>query len=48
MNEQLTLWDEREVCATCIEYAGRMCPPHFASPRCESGGRRHCSCDTCF
>lgn len=23
-------------------------PPHDASPRCESGKRAHCSCDTCF
>lgn len=23
-------------------------PSHDASPRCESGGRNHCSCDTCF
>jgi hypothetical protein len=23
-------------------------PPHDASPRCKSGGRAHCSCDTCF
>ncbi len=23
-------------------------PSHDASPRCESGRRDHCSCDTCF
>jgi hypothetical protein len=23
-------------------------PPHEASPRCESGGRNHCSCSACF
>jgi hypothetical protein len=23
-------------------------PPHDASPRCQSGGDQHCSCDTCF
>lgn len=33
-------------CNTCA--AGGMMPPHFASPRCESGGYTHCSCDTCF
>lgn len=22
--------------------------PHFASYACESGGRDHCTCDTCF
>lgn len=36
-------------CRTCSELAkGKMCPPHDASPRCESGKRNHCSCDTCF
>lgn len=33
-------------CPTCQR--GGMMPPHFASPRCESGGHNHCSCDTCF
>ena len=23
-------------------------PPHDPSPRCESGGHPHCTCDTCF
>lgn len=23
-------------------------PSHNASPRCESGKRNHCTCDTCF
>jgi hypothetical protein len=23
-------------------------PPHTASPRCQSGGHSHCTCDTCF
>ena len=23
-------------------------PAHFPSTGCESGGRTHCSCDTCF
>ncbi len=23
-------------------------PSHDASPRCKSGGKPHCSCDTCF
>lgn len=36
-------------CQTCARLAkGEMCPPHDASPRCESGKRNHCSCDTCF
>lgn len=25
-----------------------FCPPHDASPRCESGKHNHCSCDVCF
>lgn len=36
-------------CRTCEALArGEMCPPHDASPRCESGKRNHCSCDICF
>jgi hypothetical protein len=36
-------------CQTCAQLAkGEMCPPHDASPRCESGKRNHCSCDNCF
>lgn len=36
-------------CPTCQALAkGEMCPPHDASPRCESGKRNHCSCDVCF
>ena len=37
---------EQANCPTC--QLGGMMPPHFASPRCESGRRNHCSCDTCF
>jgi len=33
------------VCLTCAEIGS---PPHNASPRCESGGHNHCSCDMCF
>lgn len=32
-------------CPGCRDEGG---PPHEASPRCESGGRDHCSCDACF
>lgn len=46
MNEQLTIWPPTEVCGTCAEPG--MKPNHDASPRCESGGHEHCSCDTCF
>jgi hypothetical protein len=28
--------------------ASVMAPRHNASPRCESGGHPHCTCDTCF
>lgn len=31
-------------CAACVEGG----PPHYASPKCESGGFNHCSCDRCF
>lgn len=33
-------------CPVCAR--GGMMPPHNASPRCESGGHEHCSCDVCF
>lgn len=39
---------EREECPTCKQYRGQMMPPHFASARCESGQRPHCTCDVCF
>lgn len=35
-------------CRTIREEHGGFGPPHFASPRCESGGREHCACDVCF
>lgn len=35
-------------CPACIDYAGRMAPPHTPSMQCESGKRPHCSCDACF
>jgi hypothetical protein len=35
-------------CSFCVEHAGKMAPPHNASPRCESGGHSHCTCDRCF
>jgi hypothetical protein len=35
-------------CKTCDEHGDGMMPGHHASPRCESGGYNHCSCDTCF
>ena len=38
---------ERENCSFCQQH-GTDGPPHFASSRCESGRRNHCSCDTCF
>ena len=35
-------------CQYCESTKGQMAPDHDASPRCESGGRNHCSCDICF
>lgn len=38
-------------CRTCIVAEARgdkYGPRHEASSRCESGGRSHCTCDTCF
>lgn len=38
-----------EGCETCAELArGSWGPSHDPSPRCESGKRPHCTCDTCF
>jgi hypothetical protein len=37
-----------EDCNYCKTYGGGMMPPHFASPYCQSGGRNHCTCGTCF
>jgi hypothetical protein len=34
-------------CPSCDRY-GQHGPSHDASPRCESGSRPHCTCDTCF
>jgi hypothetical protein len=37
------------LCGTCDQYRDNpMMPSHGASPRCESGGHTHCTCDTCF
>lgn len=38
-------------CATCAnnqERGSSFFPPHQPSPRCQSGGRPHCTCDACF
>lgn len=40
--------DEIENCKYCQNSKGTMHPNHFASSRCESGRRNHCTCDTCF
>lgn len=41
---------EKEIaeCKYCQENRNTMEPSHFASDRCESGKRNHCTCDTCF
>lgn len=40
----IAVFDRNDPCPRC----GRGGPPHNASPRCESGGRTHCSCEVCF
>jgi hypothetical protein len=35
-------------CPTCEANPSGMMPPHYASARCESGGRNHCTCKECF
>jgi hypothetical protein len=36
-------------CAYCDAHRNDlMMPYHTPSPRCESGKRPHCTCDTCF
>jgi hypothetical protein len=34
-------------CLSC-DRDGQQGPSHDPSPRCESGSRPHCTCDTCF
>lgn len=48
------LWaiDDDEVCSavcpTCVKFKDQLVPPHYASPKCESGRYNHCSCGICF
>jgi hypothetical protein len=38
-------------CSYCMsEYhaGGTWFPSHYAMASCQSGGRNHCTCDTCF
>ena len=35
-------------CTFCQSFKGKLHPPHFASPNCESGKRNHCTCSICF
>lgn len=37
-----------DYCDTLPRFGNDFHPSHDASPRCESGKRDHCSCDTCF
>lgn len=42
---------EVDECSFCQREKARgnsFYPNHKASTRCESGGRNHCTCDTCF
>lgn len=38
------------ICEYCDRERGKgqSFPPHDPSPRCQSGGHVHCTCDTCF
>lgn len=43
------IWDPS--CRTCTEsnpFGIAFVPSHRASSRCQSGGRNHCTCDSCF
>lgn len=48
--EKLGLIDPN--CCGCREWYEKdkypFVPSHNASPRCQSGKRNHCSCDTCW
>ena len=49
--ESYTTGKQESTCRTCRETQrdpSHFGPYHDASPRCESGKRSHCSCDTCF
>ena len=35
-------------CNYCVSHYKQHAPYHFASDRCESGKRDHCTCDICF
>lgn len=48
-------WDDKKEEAglsnqeASIQFGDRPFGPNkYASPRCESGGRNYCTCDTCF
>ena len=35
-------------CEDCKASGDDRMPPHFAKLSCKSGGREHCTCDTCY
>lgn len=37
-----------DYCTSEAERGNRFFPYHYASGRCQSGMRNHCTCDTCF
>ena len=37
---------EEDACLACAK--GNSPVPHYAGTYCRSGGRNHCTCDTCF
>lgn len=51
MAEAIERWgDNRQFpeCTLCKEYSVFGGPSHRASGSCRSGGRAHCTCDTCY
>lgn len=42
------MWLHYPDCRMCQEIKDGFGPRHDASPRCQSGGYPHCTCDTCF
>lgn len=48
MEEAIERFGVKSECPLCREYSVFGGPSHLASGSCRSGGRAHCTCDTCF
>lgn len=48
VEEAVERWSVKSDCELCRKYSVFGGPSHHASGSCRSGGRSHCSCDTCF